>query len=343
MVIIRPVLQNDLDHVMDLIQDAGPGLTTLPNDRDFIAKKLKKSVRSIEDMGDKPMGESILFVLEDIEQDIIIGVCGVITRIGGFEPYHFNRLTSETKKYEPLNLEVTHKYFQMEKTHSGPSEVCSLFLSPRYRNSPNGRLLSLSRFLFMAENSKIFQKFVIAEMRGVVSPTGESVFWSAVGEKLTGLPFKEADAIYAKDTSFVDKLFPQGKNLISTLPQDAIDIIGEVHPNTVPARHLLEQEGFAFESTVGILEPGPILQNDLENIRTIKKSKLYKVSEISQQDLGPINLLASNSTPAEDFRSTVAAALIIGTDAIISTDVANGLKLKVGDSIRLVSLRPEKD
>ena len=41
------------------------------------------------------------------------------------------------------------------------SKICSLFLDPKYRNSQNGRFLSLSRFLYIAENEEFFEKETI--------------------------------------------------------------------------------------------------------------------------------------------------------------------------------------
>jgi len=339
MLIFRPVAINDLDQIMKLIQLAGPGLSSLPNDTEFIKNKIQKSVDSIDRIGDKPAGERILFALENTEDGEILGISGVISRIGGFDPYHFNRLTSEIKTYPSQNLNIIHNYFQVEKTHKGPSEVCSLFLAPKYRKGPNGRILSLSRFLFMAENIQIFEENVIAEMRGVVSADGISDFWSAVGEKLTGLSFRDADDLYSRDTEFIDEILPLGKQLINTLPDSAIDIIGKVHPNTEPAKRLLEKEGFKFNKLVGVLEPGPILEVNLQDIRTIKNSKLYTVKEINDEERSESPMLVSNHSSAENFRTNFASIKIEGDKATVHKDLAHHLKLGMLSEIRVVSLR----
>ena len=51
--------------------------------------------------------------------------------------------------------------------HNGPCEIGSLFLAPVHRGGHNGRVLSLSRFLFMADHEHCFDPVVLAEMRGV--------------------------------------------------------------------------------------------------------------------------------------------------------------------------------
>ena len=48
--------------------------------------------------------------------------------------------------------------------HNGPCEIGSLFLHPDYRRNGTGRMLSASRFLFMAEHKHRFETQVIAEM-----------------------------------------------------------------------------------------------------------------------------------------------------------------------------------
>ena len=70
----------------------------------------------------------------------------------------------------------------LEKIHDGPTEIGSLFLLPEYRGQKRGRLLSLSRFAFMAAHPKRFAEDVIAEMRGVMSEDGQCPFWEAIGK-----------------------------------------------------------------------------------------------------------------------------------------------------------------
>ena len=154
MFVIRPIKEGDLDGLMDLLKDSGHGLTSLPKDRDIIKNKILISERSFAHRGDRPNGESYLFVMEELFTGKIVGVSGIISKIGGFEPYYFYRLKTDLRESQMLNVTKEVKSLHFEKIHSGPAEVCSLFLSPEFRNSQNGRFLSLSRFLFMAEDRK---------------------------------------------------------------------------------------------------------------------------------------------------------------------------------------------
>ena len=284
MFITRPIQESDLASLMDLLQHAGHGLTSLPKDEKLIAEKILHSERSFLHRGNRPNGESYLFVMEEAFTGKLIGISGIISKLGGFDPVYFYRLKSEEKFSKVLGIKKTIRTLHMEKTHSGPAEICSLFLSPKYRNSQNGRFLSLSRFLFMAENEQYFEDLVIAEMRGQVNDEGHSPFWEAVGRKFMDIDFIEADYLLMKSNSFIEELLPDVPILVELLPQKAQDVIAEVHENTKPARRILEQEGFKFNNVVGIIEPGPILEARLNQVRAYKESSVIEIGEVSSDD-----------------------------------------------------------
>ena len=78
MLLIRPIEENDLDGLMDLLQGSGHGLTSLPKDKEIIKKKITLSQRSFAHRGERPSGESYLFVMKNLFSDKIIGVSGII-------------------------------------------------------------------------------------------------------------------------------------------------------------------------------------------------------------------------------------------------------------------------
>jgi arginine N-succinyltransferase len=141
MFIIRAIKEDDLDGLMNLLEDSGHGLTSLPKDRKIIAAKITTSERSFAHRGDGPNGEVYLFVMEELFTGKIVGVSGIISKIGGFEPYYFYRLKTELKESLMLDVKKEISSLHFEKIHAGPAEICSLFLSPEFRNSQNGILL----------------------------------------------------------------------------------------------------------------------------------------------------------------------------------------------------------
>jgi arginine N-succinyltransferase len=340
MYVIRPVQKSDLKALMTLLEDSGHGLTSLPKDEEVIARRIARSELSFAHREENnPSGEIYLFVMEDIFTTEIVGVSGIVSKIGGFEPYYFYRLEEENRSSDMLKVNNTVRTLHVEKIHSGPAEICSLFLNPKYRNSQNGRFLSLSRFLFIANNRNFFEDHVIAEMRGRVDENGHSPFWDAVGKKFFKIDFTTADYLTIKTKKWIEELLPEYPIIVDLLPQAAQDVVGEVHPHTVPAKKILEKEGFSFNGLVGPFEPGPILAAEIDKIRTIKDSKEAIVDKVD--DIGLDEKVYIISTGEGDFRSIVGPIKEENGKAQISKVEASALKLKIGDKIRFSTLKAE--
>jgi arginine N-succinyltransferase len=337
---MRPIKISDLDGLMNLLQESGYGLTSLPRDPQVLLGRIEKSEQSFERKHALPGGELYLFVMEDIFRGEIVGVSGIVSKIGGFDPCYFYEL--KEKEYHCASLGKSHKgrSLHLHKTHSGPAEICSLFLASRHRSHQNGRLLSLSRFLFMAEHLERFEKEVIAEMRGMVDDHGHSPFFEAVGKKFLHMPFPEADFLTMKNKTFIEELFPQEPVIVELLPTDAQFVVGKVHPNTEPAKKILEHEGFRFCGLVGIFEPGPVLKSSVKNVRTIKESQVHKVVAI-EPELPTENTQVYLMANCKDTQFKACVGKVHRTEKGFSvTDVvATALKLRLGDSLRIANFK----
>lgn len=340
MFIIRPITQNDLDGLMLLLEKSGHGLTSLPKDPEVLKKRIRNSERSFTHREDGPGGEDYLFVMEELFTGKIVGVCAIISKIGGFEPYYFYRMEKahHVSKSIHVKTDITSLHFHF--IHNGPAEICSLYLHPDFRNSQNGRFLSLSRFLFIAENRKFFEDQVIAEMRGMVNDSGHSPFWNAVGKNFFKIDFPTADYLYVKNKRFIEELMPKYPIIANLLPEEAQFVIGKVHPNTEPAKKILEQEGFRFSGLVGIFEPGPVLIAEIDNIRAIKESTIGEIREVSDKNFKSEIFIISTTTT--NFRSALGGVVKLKSGGYkISGVTAAALKLRLGDKIRFVSFKPK--
>ncbi len=130
MVLIRPVSLADLDQLIGLAEQAGVGLTTLPRDRDLLKKRILKSQRSIENIPDRPGGESYMFVMQDADTKKVVGASGVVSKVGGFEPFYAYRIENQTIDSQFLKVHKQIQVLHLVRDHDGPAEVGSLFLSP---------------------------------------------------------------------------------------------------------------------------------------------------------------------------------------------------------------------
>ncbi len=340
MFIIRPIETKDLDGLMELLEKSGHGLTSLPKDPEVLKKRIRISERSFLHREDGPGGEDYIFVMEELFTGRLVGVCAIISKIGGFEPYYFYRVekTQHESKSIHVKNEVTSLHFHF--IHNGPAEICSLYLHPDYRNSQNGRFLSLSRFLFIAENRRYFEDQVVAELRGMVNDSGHSPFWDAVGKNFFKIDFPTADYLYVKNKRFIEELLPKHPIVTNLLPEDAQYVVGKVHQNTEPAKRILEQEGFRFSGLVGIFEPGPVLIADVDSIRAIRESVIGEIREIADKGIKSEVFIISRTN--EQFRSALGSVVKLKTGGYrISGVTAAALKLRVGDNIRFVSFRPK--
>lgn len=85
--VIRPVRGNDLPALTELVGTIAEGPTTLPNDPDYLRHRIEDSLRAFDPLVRKPCGEAYLFVLEDCGSQAVVGTSGLISRVGGFEPF----------------------------------------------------------------------------------------------------------------------------------------------------------------------------------------------------------------------------------------------------------------
>ncbi len=342
MVIIRPVAVADLEDLIELASVASFGLTSLPKDPELLKERIEQSVRSFGSVPKKPGGELYIFVMEDLDTGGTVGTSCIVSKVGGFEPFYAFRIETRIHESRHLNIRREISILHLVTQHSGPCEIGGLFLAPDYRKHGNGRLLSLFRFLFMAEHPKRFEQVVIAEMRGVVDRTGHSPFWEALGRHFFDMDFPKADYLSSTDKRFIADLMPKCPIYIPLLPQDAREVIGEVHEHTKPALKMLHDEGFRSSGMVDIFEAGPIIAAELDDIRIVKESDCTTIQEITSDHVLSVNHIVA--AVDGEFRACV-GSVSRNSDggARIEERVAEALKLNKGDRVRFGPLRPAAD
>jgi arginine N-succinyltransferase len=343
MLVIRPIELQDLAALEALSADAGYGLTTLPRDAKLLARRIKASLRGFEKLtdDDRPRGETYLFVLEDLGTGRIVGTSGIVAKVGGFEPFYAYRIETTIHESKMLNVRNEIRVLHLDKEHDGPCEVGSLFLSPKYRHSGAGRLLSLCRFLFMAQFPEYFDPEVIAEMRGVVDAHGRSPFWDALGRHFFDIDYPTADYLSMVNKRFIADLMPKHPIYIPLLSPEAQAVIGKVHEQTEPAMRMLENEGFRQCGRVDIFDSGPVVRCPLAEIRTVRTSLLAPISEIVDGPFEAEPYLICNAR--QEFRACHGPLQLLPDGTVrIGIQQAMAMKIKVGDSVRFATPRPGK-
>jgi arginine N-succinyltransferase len=279
--------------------------------------------------------------MEDLKHGIIVGTCSIYSKIGGFEPMYSYEIKQSHHDSDELSVHKTIDVLHLRAEHDGPSEIGSLFLSPDYWGGGHGRLLSLSRFLFMAEFSERFEKEVVAEMRGVVDKDGKSPLWTALGSHFFQIDFPKAETLTSQSKKFIADLMPRHPIYIPLLPDEAQAVIGQVHLNTKPALSVLEKEGFEFRDLVDIFDGGPTLHCKLSEIRAVKSSKRGTIVNIeSSVENGSPQLISNGRL---DFKACLGETHWNDDQITIDQVSALRLGLRVGDQPRCVDLKPKSD
>lgn len=319
--ILRPVRAEDLDQVTHMVGTIGHGLTSLPNDPDFLAHRIDDSLRAFDPRVRKPGGEIYLFVLEDVASGQIIGTSGILSRVGGFDPFYTYTVEEHVQEYEPLGIRTKLETLHLTKNHKGPTELCSLFLHRDYRTGGLGRLLSLARFCFMKTFPERFDAEVIAELRGYIDEHNKSPFWDAVGVKFFEKDYYTADILSGLgEKEFIAALMPKYPIYVSLLPESARAVIGRVHPNTEPARTILLKEGFHTTSEVDIFDAGPILKAKRDTLKSWQATASVTLQPGSPDPARSRRVLLTNHSL--DFRALLTDAELTGNDHLITSPAA---------------------
>jgi len=178
-------------------------------------------------------------------------------------------------------------------------------------------------------------------LRGMVNDKGHSPFWDAVGTNFFKIDFPTADYLYVKNKRFIEDLMPKYPIITNLLPADAQFVVGKVHPNTEPAKRILEQEGFKFAGLVGLFEPGPVMTAEIDSVRTVKDSIVGEITEIADKSFrSETYIIARTGTK---FRATLGGVVKLKTGGLkVSSVTAAALKLRLGDKIRYATFRPKE-
>ncbi|RKP52142.1 arginine N-succinyltransferase [Trinickia fusca] len=340
MIVVRAVKSGDVDSLVALAQETGPGLTTFKPDRDALAARIERSKRTMEGRA-APHEAGYFFVMEDTASGDVAGVCGIETQVGLEQPFYNYRVSTVVHASQELGVWTRMSLLNISHDLTGYAEVCSLFLSPRYRAHGVGGLLSRSRFMFIAQFRERFPERLCAELRGHFDADGTSPFWHAVGSHFYQIDFNAADYLSAHGRkSFLAELMPRYPVYADLLPQEAQDCIGLTHRDTAPARKMLEAEGLRYQNHVDIFDAGPVLECHINDLRTVRESVLVPVIvDASMLDAGldaPRSLVSNTSL--NDFRVGVAPGVPEDGAMRVSPKDAEALDVREGDAVRVLPL-----
>ncbi|MCL4120175.1 UNVERIFIED_CONTAM: hypothetical protein GTU68_040919 [Idotea baltica] len=333
--LIRPVRSTDLESLMALAKMAGHGLTSLPVDEQRLRDRIYWAEKTFS--GDVKVADAdYFFVLED-EFEEVVGITAIMGAVGLKEPWYNYRLGSTLSSAPGLDNNHLMPALHVSNDLTGLSELCSLFLRADRRKGVMGRLLSKSRFLFVAEFQELFSKTLIAEMRGVSDEQGISPFWQSLGQFVYKMDFTQADHLCGiGQKEFLAQLMPAFPIYTHLLSDTAQQTIGKAHVKTVPAMKLLEEEGMSYQQYVDIFDAGPVVLGEVRNMRAVRDSAIVSLHTTVLDDDAEWFLLHNRS--CKDCRITAALAKLVGETLWVDKATIEKLNLNEGDAARAVAL-----
>lgn len=341
MLVVRAIREQDLDGLLALAQLVGSGMTTLKPDRKSLGQRVEIACASFAEQIAPPQRDYV-FVMEDTSIGKMVGVCAIKSSVGLDEPFYNYRIGTLVHSSKELKVFSRMDTLYLSNDLTGCAELCSLFLHPDYRQGANGKLLSKSRFMFIAQFPHLFPEKLIAEMRGYQNAEGRSPFWDSLGSHFFKMDFNRADDLTSLgQKSFIAELMPRHPLYVAYLPHEAQEVIGRVHVDTAPARRLLEQEGMYYEGYVDIFDAGPVLQARVSELRALRESDLAIVDQMRSEEQSENPVLVA-STRMQDFRVITSTARPHRGRLALSPEQLELVACRAGDAVRTMRLNPRK-
>lgn len=338
----------------------------LPADKDIIAHKIVASrqsfLRTARDepvphrrgqAGPEGLADSIaktdlyMFVLEDTESPGCLGTSQLVAQMGGpGEPNYCFRLEKRERFSESLKSGTSSIVATMYSDETGPTEIGGLVLQPSFRGHPMrlGRLLSLVRFHFIALHRHRFRDSILAEMMAPITADGNNILWDYLGRRFIPLSYTEADKFCQYSREFITSLLPRGDIHLALLPPEARNVVGQVGPETAPARRMLERLGFEYRDLVDPFDGGPFLHAVTDDVPTIRETGWSTVAEPVQRSRAKLEGIVSVLKDDGEFCAVHAPFAMDARGRIaLPRDVMQVLEVEPGDRVGCTPLTPVTD
>lgn len=335
--IIRNVQAKDFDPLLHLIRAADFGMTNLSQTPDKIKCNMEEAFQAIETYTPN-QNQKYLFLLEDLDTHTIGGYCGIFSQIADLKKPHYKIESIPQPQLFP-EAPTTTSVLVPAIFQTPASEVCSLYMQPEWRHKGVGKLLSLSRFLFIGLFPERFQAKIIAEIRGFTTPKGIAPLWDGIGRQFFQVSYPTLLTFCNAHPELIASLLPKYPIYLSLLPPSIQKLIGMPHPNAEPALNMLTKQGFVFNQQIDPFDGGPWIEAATTEIKTISQKKTALISKIDENHLSTYKGVLCNGKL--DFRACYGNWTVTEhAGVIISRLVAEALQVEPGEKITFANQAP---
>lgn len=341
MFVVRESRPDDVEAILKVAKHLDS--YNLPYNREVIEQILRRSADSFA--ATIPIADrEFTFVVEDPSEGKIVGTSMLYAQHGTHRSPHVYLDVLQDEHYsETLDTYLVHQALLIGYNYNGPTEIGGLIVLPEYRGHAEslGKLLSCSRFLFIAMHREVFRDEVLSELLPRLEDDGTSRLWKHYGKRFTGLTYQKADQLSKDNKEFIKSLFPQGMVYTSLFPQDVQDEIGEVGPQTKGVEKLLTKLGFRYAQQIDPFDGGPHFIAETDTITLVAGAKQIQL-DVGTQSNAPQgkekHLVALPRSGDTGFRCTWAPNAPHESRLVLPSDVANALKAKPDDTAWTVVL-----
>lgn len=278
MIIVRLAQKSDVDAVLDLAQQAYPGMTTLPPEREVLEQKIENSMRSVSRTLTNENDATYFLVMEDSQSNMIIGTAAVIACLGARDDFYSYKIDQVSHRCRELDKHKVFQTLSLSNHFQGFAEVATLYLHEDFRENGNGKFLAQSRYLFMAQFRDRFPNDVMADLRGRFDDDGRSPFWDAIGHKFFDMDYADADLYGGTNgNQFISDLMPKYPLYVNMLPEAAQQVIGKPNIAGAAALKMLENEGFDWHGYIDIFDAAPSVDTKIDDILSIQNSHIVRL------------------------------------------------------------------
>jgi len=276
---VRPISAEDFEDLKSLAKILGQA-GNLPQDPKKLKSRIELACASFESPNSDRSQNVYSFVLVDHDRNKVIGTSSIYAKRGTAKaPYTFLRVFYKEHEDSSTGLSFRHQLLSFEFNTDGPSMIGGLVLDPHYRKHPGGlgRLLSYSRFMYMAQYPERFENGVIAELLPPFNEDGSNELWEAFGARFTGLSYAEADQLSRTNKKFITNLFPKHPIYTCLFSEKTRSVIGQAGQSSKAAQRLLEKIGFKDLQMVDPFDGGPYMGASLKDISFFKTRRRVRL------------------------------------------------------------------
>ncbi len=339
MFLIREVRSGDLEQLLGL--GCALDSVNLPTDARTMARVIERSQRSFRGSIRDRARAVYLFCAQEAGSAMLAGASMIIAKHGTPQsPHYYMEIGTEERYSHTLRKMFRHTFLRLRYSMDGPTEFGGLIVAPTYRAHPQrvGKQLSWMRFLYIGKHPERFQPEIIAEIMPPKTDAGSHLLWDHYGRRVTGLSFKEADRLSARDKEFIRALFPEAPLYTFLLPEDVRASIGAVSKQSRPAVALLERAGLRFLGQIDPFDGGPYYgaaTSELVGLKSLCSRRIESGNVVLE---GALRYMVAREDREHGFRAVAVGAELDSRRVVARPEALEMLNVGVGEPVDVLVL-----